>query len=75
MQQWVAAQTSPVYVRVDGRSPPPDAATIAVFTSHLDRMLEWVRQEARCENDQQRRHLAGIFQDAREALGRKVRTP
>jgi hypothetical protein len=65
--QRVFAHTSPVYVRVDGKPAPADAA-VAALTGHLDRMLEWVLRAAHCDTEQQRQHLAGIFQTAREAL-------
>jgi hypothetical protein len=71
MEGWVAAITSPVYVRVEGRSPPPDPATVAKFLGYLEKMLGWVKEEARCENEQQREHLAGIFREARQALQKR----
>jgi hypothetical protein len=71
LESWVAAITSPVYVQVQGRSPQPDQATVSKFVGYLDSMQNWARQEARCENDRQREHLAGIFQSAREVLLRR----
>jgi hypothetical protein len=68
MESWVAAITSPVYVQVEGRSPPPDPDAMAKFIGDLDQMLEWVRLQARCETDQQRERLAAIFREAREVL-------
>jgi hypothetical protein len=72
MESWVAAITSPVYVRIDGQSPRPDPATIAKFSGYLDKTLGWVKNEARCENDSQRERLAGIFREAREALQKRA---
>jgi hypothetical protein len=72
MEQWVGAQTSPVYVQVNGRPPPPAPAAVAEITSHLDRMQDWVRHSARCEKEHQRRHLADIFQSARDSLLRSA---
>src|SRR5262249_22045322 len=71
MEQWVAAITSPVSIQVGGRSPKGDPAIVTKFIRHLDTMLEWVNHEARCETDQQRQHLAGIFESAREVLRRR----
>src|SRR5262249_27603225 len=68
MEQWTAAQTSPVYVRSEGRVPAPDPAALATFVGHLDEMLQWVDREGRFEDDRQRRRLAGVFERAREAL-------
>jgi hypothetical protein len=66
--QRVFAHTSPVSVQVAGRENRPDAVALARFIGHLERGLEWVRREARCDNDAQREHLAGIFQSARDVL-------
>jgi hypothetical protein len=68
IEQWHAAQTSPVYVQVDGRRPPADAAAVAVFMESLQKMLRWVEQEGRFENEQQRQRLARIFESARDTL-------
>jgi hypothetical protein len=67
-ESWVAAVTSPVYVRVEGRPPRPPAATAAALRGHLERMLDWVERKGRFENDQQRQRLAGVFQSALHAL-------
>jgi hypothetical protein len=66
--QRVFAHTSPVYVKVAGRTNRPEAVALARLVGPLERGLEWVRREARCDNDSQREHLAGIFQDARDLL-------
>jgi hypothetical protein len=71
MEQWVAAQSSPVYVEVEEHPVRPDPAIVARFSGHLDKMLAWVEREARCD-DKQREHLAGIFRDAREILARRL---
>jgi hypothetical protein len=72
MEQWRAAQTSPVYVQVNGRPPWPDPAALAEVLAWFDRMLQWVHTEARCETEPQRQRLAGIFQSARDALVRRA---
>jgi hypothetical protein len=72
MLQWIAAQTSPIYVEVTGHRPRADPVKVAHFIGLLDRMLEWVRSEARCELEQQREHLAGIFRSARQILEKRA---
>jgi hypothetical protein len=68
IEDWHAAQSSPVYVQVEGRRPPADPAAVAAFVGKLDEMLRWVAEEARCEDEQQRQRLAAVFQEARDAL-------
>jgi hypothetical protein len=71
-ESWIGAQTSPVYVHVDGKPPRAKAETIATFTGQLDKMLDWVRRKGRFENDRQRDHLLGIFASAREILEKRA---
>ena len=66
------AQSSPVYVTIDGKMGRPDAATVAPFMAQLDKMLEWAAREARCD-DHQRQRLAGVFEAARQELLRRGR--
>jgi hypothetical protein len=68
IEDWHAAQSSPVYVQVEGRRPPADPAAVAAFVDKLEKMLYWVAQEARCENEQQRQRLASVFEEARDTL-------
>jgi hypothetical protein len=68
IENWHAAQSSPVYVQVEGRRPPADPAAVARFAELLQKMLHWVAQEARCENEQQRQRLAGVFEEAHAIL-------
>jgi hypothetical protein len=70
---WLGAQSSPVYVEVEGMSSRADAATLAPFLAGLDRMREWVATEANCPTDKHRAHLAGIFEAARNELMRRDR--
>jgi hypothetical protein len=63
-----AALTSPIYVRVDGKFPSPDPATVARFTGHLERVLEWVAHAARFETETQRERLANVLRTARDWL-------
>ncbi len=65
------AQSSPAYVTVGGKSAHPSAAMIAPLMASLDKMLEWVAREARCD-DQQRQRLAGVFEAARQELLHRV---
>jgi hypothetical protein len=63
-----AAHTSPVYVQVEGKPPPPSAEALTFVTKHLDEMVEWVAREGRYESPQQRQRLAGVFTSALEVL-------
>jgi hypothetical protein len=72
MEQWIAAQASPIYVHVNGRPPRPDAAAVTAFTGRLDQMLDWVAHQGRFANDQQRDHLAGIFRSAKSVLADRL---
>jgi hypothetical protein len=67
----VEAETSPVYVEVEGQQPPRDPAVVASFLGKLDRMLEWVATQGRFANDKQRDDLANVFQTARNELLRR----
>jgi hypothetical protein len=69
--QPVYAHTSAVYVRLDGRPPSANSAEIDPFLAKLDKMLEWVAREARCETDQQRQRLAAVFESAKQELLRR----
>ena len=69
-EDWVGAQTSPVYVLLNGQSPRPSAATIAHFLFAIDKWLGWVAHTARCD-DKHRQRLAGIFEAARQELLRR----
>jgi hypothetical protein len=64
------AQSSPVYVGIDGKMERPNPAMIAPLMARLDEMLEWAAREARCD-DQQRQRLAGVFEAARQELLRR----
>jgi hypothetical protein len=65
------AQSSPIYLRINGQAPTPSAVTIAPLMAQLDKMIEWVVREARCDA-QQRQRLAGVFEAARQELSRRV---
>jgi hypothetical protein len=67
----IRAHTSPVYLQVEGRPLRPDVVAIAPLLAVLDQTLAWVRREARCANEQQREHLAEVFQAAQQELLRR----
>src|SRR5439155_25520919 len=68
------AHTSPVYVQVAGRQPPPDLEAGRKLLKHFDEMLEWVRIQARVENEDQRARLARVFESAKEEVTRRLGT-
>jgi hypothetical protein len=72
--QRVFAHTSPVYVQAEGRPAAFDLAARNRFVAELEGMLAWVAQEARCEQERQREHLAEIIQAARQELLRRGAT-
>jgi hypothetical protein len=69
--QCIYAHTSPVYFQAEGRPLRPAAETVAPLVAVLDRTLGWVANEARCENERQREHLAGSLGEARRELLRR----
>jgi hypothetical protein len=71
--QCAYAHTSPVYAVVDGRPPRADPHAAAALRAVLDRTLDWVDQEARCETERQREHLRAVLTEARQELQRRGR--
>jgi len=67
------AHTSPVYVQIPGRKPPPDQEAGQKLLNHFDEMLEWVRTQARVENEEQRQRLARVFDSAKEEVTKRLR--
>jgi hypothetical protein len=67
------AHTSPVYVQIPGRKPPPDQEAGQKLLNHFDEMLEWVRTQARVENEEQRQRLARVFDSAKEEATKRLR--
>jgi hypothetical protein len=67
------AHTSPIYVEVPGRRPPPDVDAGRKLLDHFDEMLEWVRTQARVENEDQRVRLARVFESAKEEVTKRIR--
>jgi hypothetical protein len=68
----VLAHTSPVYVRVQGQQSSPDRPTAQALLEHFDQMLEWVRTQARVENEDQRARLARVFEGANQEVKRRL---
>jgi hypothetical protein len=66
------AHTSPVYLQVPGRRPPPDYEAGRNLLKHFDEMLEWVRTQARVENEDQRARLARVFESAKEEVTKRL---
>ncbi|MFL5246052.1 MAG: CehA/McbA family metallohydrolase [Gemmataceae bacterium] len=73
--QRVFAHTSPVYIRMEGRSPAASPEIVAALARHLDGMADWARTQARCETDQQRERLVGIFLAAKKELHKRGAGP
>jgi hypothetical protein len=65
------ALSSPVYIGIGGKTARPNSAAVAPLMAKLDKMLEWVTREARCD-DQQRQRLVGVFEAARQVLSSRV---
>ncbi|MBI1829895.1 MAG: hypothetical protein HYR84_00425 [Planctomycetes bacterium] len=68
----VLAHSSAVAVR---RSDAPKWAPPQVvrrFLDELDRMLQWAKNEARCETAAQRERLCHVFEEARTVLAKKL---
>ena len=66
--QVVFAHTSPIYLEIEGKPRPFEERSKKSLQGHLERMLEWVQNEARCETDKQREDLARPYELAREEL-------
>lgn len=73
--QWHAAQSSPVYVHVGGKPPPPDRTALDALADSLQRTLLWVEQTGRCDNDAQRQRLATVFREAQDRLAQLAEDP
>jgi hypothetical protein len=69
--QRVFAHTSPIHVRLGNHAFSKDAHAVTRLTRQLDRMLEWVKTQARC-NEHDRDRLRAVFAKARKALTGEV---
>jgi hypothetical protein len=70
--QRVAAHTSPIYVRVDGRWAPVDGDAARRLLSYLSGTLAWAETQGRYQNDAQRKRLCQVFIDAKKVLHGKL---
>jgi hypothetical protein len=70
--QTCIAHTSPIYVQMLGNPHVADPIHVAYVTDRLNQMLNWAEHGALYENDKQREHLTGIFQDASRELVRRA---
>lgn len=66
--QRIFAHTSPVYLHASDRPMQVDAEALAYLRKDLERMLEWVAHDARCDTDRQREQLREVFQTAHNVL-------
>ncbi len=66
--QYVYAHSSPIYFKAEGSPLAPSAETAAQLLTILDRTMEWVTKEARCETEQQRVHLTEVLKAGRARL-------
>jgi hypothetical protein len=67
-EQWRGAQSSPVYVQVQGHRAPADPAAVATLADWLVKAQRGIEQGDRSASDQQRQRLAGLFEEARSVL-------
>lgn len=68
--QVVFAHTSPIYFDAGGTVARPGKVAVELLSALLDRTLNWVRREARCEAEKQRRHLEEVLLAGRRELER-----
>jgi hypothetical protein len=73
-QDWIGAQTSPVYVHRSGRPRSRPTSAWAKFRVDLEKGLAWVDNEARCPDESSRGRLRAVFTAALEELRRRTDT-
>jgi hypothetical protein len=66
--QCIYAHTSPIYLKAEGPSLTPSRETTAPLLAILDRSIDWVQREARCETEHQREHLLEVLCAGRARL-------
>jgi hypothetical protein len=71
--QCVYAQTSPIWVHVEGHPPRVSPATVAPLVEVLDRTLDWTAREARCPTEHHREHLTAILREGRTVLSQRMK--
>ena len=73
------AQTSPIYVRVEGQATYMNREAVQLLDSGLESNLRWVAQASRCPTDHQREHFREIFARAgvflQESVSSQVAAP
>src|SRR5690606_21364223 len=62
------AQTSPVYVEVEGSPPRPTEETFAPFLAVLEETQAWVETQANCPSEKHRDQLRQALEDARNEI-------
>ncbi|MBM4071271.1 MAG: hypothetical protein FJ271_20390 [Planctomycetes bacterium] len=67
--QQLFAHTSALHVRIAGKPAQRVPAALARLTTSLERLNDWARSKARCD-DRQRARLTGIFEEALRTLVR-----
>ncbi len=72
-EQFVFAHTSPVYFLVDGRALRPTLESARPLFAVLEQTRDWIGRDARCPTEQQREHLLGVVEEARQELTRRRR--
>jgi hypothetical protein len=71
-QMLATAHTSPVYARVSGRTPPIELHDVEYLRSGLKETLQWIEEEARFENGNQRQSLIGVLESAKQKLSERL---
>ncbi len=67
-EQWRGAQSSPIYVQVEGRRAPPDPTAVATLSDWLDKAWRGIEQGDPSASDSQRQRRAAIFEEAQKIL-------
>ena len=65
------AQSSPVYVEVEGVIQKTNQATLTPFFTALEEMRDWAVNKANCPTDSHRSRLVRIFETAQQELTRR----
>jgi hypothetical protein len=73
--QRVFAQSSPVYVQVEGQPFKPRQSVVHSLTTHLEHMAGWARTAARCPTEHHRETLLSVFTAALERLRASTNPP
>jgi hypothetical protein len=63
----VGAHTSPVLLRVEGKTPPLDLREVTALQTVLGQTRTWIERDARCE-EKHRQRLLGVLRAAEDRL-------